>query len=322
MGESLNPRLRRVPVDRLRAAFTRAVARDPVPPDAPIDLRRPFLPASVVPLSYTPSYGDLSPVQALRANQLTGLSFNELIIHFEATFAPAVLAALRRAPVSEDLAACLRHFLEEETRHSAMFARLNRLSAPGWYEQGPFHLVSVPGALRRPTLLLAGRADAFPAVLWLMLAMEEHSIEVSRRFGTASGEPLERHWAAAYHAHLEDEVRHVQVDTHLIERFHTGGSWRRSANAALVAAGIEHFLLAPRRSGARVVAQLVAELPELRPRARELVRQLRRLDHDPAYQAMMYSRESTPLTFALFDRFPEFRRMERVLTAYRPAGHP
>lgn len=322
MGEPSNSRLRSVPLERLRSAFARASPREPVAAEARIDLARPFLPPSVMPLHYTPSFARLTPAQALRANQLTGLCFNELITFFETAFAPAVLAALRQAPIDDDLAACLRHFLDEEARHSAMFQRLNRLSAPGWYDRGPFHLVSVPRSVGLATTYLARRPAAFPAVLWLMLAMEEHSIEVSRRFVAAPTGQLEPSWAAAYHSHLEDEVRHVQVDWRLIEAFHAGARWRRRFNAALVTTGIARFLLAPSRSGARVVAQLVAEFPELRPHASEMVRDLRRLDGSADYQAMMYSRETTPLTFALFDRFPEFRQVGRALTWYAPRVSP
>jgi hypothetical protein len=306
----------------LRGAFARASPREPVPAGATIDLSRPFLPPSLMPLHYTAAAARLTPAQALRANQLTGLCFNELITFFETAFAPAVLAALDRAPIGEDLAACLRHFLAEEARHSAMFRRLNRLSAPGWYERGPFHLISIPRTVRLATTFLARHPAAFPAVLWLMLAMEEHSIEVSRRFAATPAGQLEPQWAAAYHAHLEDEVRHVQVDRHLIEGFHGGARWRRRLNAALVTNGIARFLLAPSRSGARVVARLAAEFPELRPRAAGMVRELRRLDGSAAYQAMMYSRETTPLMFALFDRFPEFRRIGRELTTYEPRVSP
>jgi hypothetical protein len=32
----------------------------------------------------------------------------------------------------------------------------------------------------------------------------------------------------------------------------------------------------------------------------------------------MYSRRTTPLTFALFDEFPEFHQMRCVLRAYKP----
>ena len=51
-----------------------------------------------------------------------------------------------------------------------------------------------------------------------------------------------------------------------------------------------------------------------------MIGELRRLAGNAGYQHMMYSRETTPLTFDLFDAFPEFHSMRRVLLAYTPAG--
>lgn len=307
-----------VPLASLRSAFARGSERDPVAADARIDLARPFLCPTVIPLCYTASWARLGPEHALRANQITGLCFNELITFFETAFAPAVLAALRRQAIQGELAECLRHFLADEARHSAMFQRLNRLSAPGWYGRSPYRLVQVPRPVRSMVRVLTRYPAVFPAVLWIMLALEEHSIEVSRRCAGVEAQ-LEPHWARAWRAHFEDEVRHVQVDGHLIERFHAARpDWMRRANAQLVRTGIARFLLAPSRSGLRVLSQLVAEFPELRPLAPSFAAELVALDRSPAYQSMMYSRQATPLTFELFDRFPEFHNLSAVLAAYRP----
>jgi hypothetical protein len=93
---------------------------------------------------------------------------------------------------------------------------------------------------------------------------------------------------------------------------------RRDWNARLFALLIGRFFLPPTRSAARVIGRLTREFPELRPRRREIARQLRLVGRDPAYQAMMYSRSTTPRTFVLFDRFREMRRMKRVLHSYCP----
>jgi hypothetical protein len=313
---------RRASLERLRVAGARApLDGDPVPEDARIDLARPFLCPTAVPLQYTSAAERLSPEQLLRANQLTGLHYNEVITYFETALAPAALAALSRATPDPALRECLAGFLADEARHTAMFQRLNRLSAPGWYDQAPFRFLVLPPGLRQAIALVTRRAAWFPALLWIMLAAEEHSVEVSRRSAAVASE-LEPTWAAAYRAHALDEVRHVQIDLHLVDRFHSPrGRRERRANAAVVRFVLGHLLLAPGRSGERVLAQLGREFPEARGAAAAMRSELRALGACPAYQAMMYSRETTPLTFALFDRFPEFRRMERVLSAYR-AGAP
>jgi hypothetical protein len=68
----------------------------------------------------------------------------------------------------------------------------------------------------------------------------------------------------------------------------------------------------------RVVRHLIAECPELTPLRKVIESQLVKVGDDPAYHAMMYSRESTPITFALFDRFEEMHPIRTVLRSYQP----
>jgi rubrerythrin len=291
-----------------------------------IDHSRLFVCPTLTPLFYTAGYRELLPAQALRANQITALYFNELIGFFEKSLAPPLLAALSRseaATVSPELQEALRRFAEEERRHSEMFRSLNRLSAPSWYARGDYHVLAVPRLASAVLRFLTRHPVAFPAVLFLMLAMEEHSIEVSRRCGLVAKERIEPTWAAVYRAHLEDEVRHVQMDWHLLDRFYDGRSAAvRRVNAVLLRVMFANFFLRPTRSGPRVVSLLVREFPQLAARKPRMVGELRRLPSRPEYVAMMYSRAATPVTFALFDRFPELRAMARVLTSYTPAVEP
>ena len=112
----------------------------------------------------------------------------------------------------------------------------------------------------------------------------------------------------------------MRVDLELLERFYASRSpVLRRLNAAFFRVTLRRFLLAPGAASAGVVRLLVRELPELRPLEARLLRELRELGTSGEYVAMMYSRETTPHTFALFDRFPELGSMQRVLTTYRPA---
>jgi hypothetical protein len=233
----------RLSLDRLSRPSSRRAPSDSLPSGGPVDRSRLFVCPTVTPLFHTASFASLDPAQALRYNQIAGLSFNELIAFFERSFAPTVLAALR-GRVDPALAACLDRFLEEERGHSEMFERLNRLSAPEWYGRTDTHVVRVPPLLRRLLRFVTERPAVFPAVLWLMLAMEEHSVEVSRRCARLAPERAEPQWAAVYKAHLEDEVRHVQIDWHLVERvYERRPALVRRADALVLRAVLRRFFL-------------------------------------------------------------------------------
>jgi len=245
---------------------------------------------------------------------------NELILRLETQFVDRALAAVTRSrDTNTELSERVRQFRDDEIRHAESWKRLNRLSEPDWYTADRPRLVKVPRFVELLAALVVRYPEACPVIFWLQLAQEEHSIEISRRCLRLP--TLEPRYAAVYGAHLRDEVRHVQVDCHLIERFHAVQSaTARRLTAAAFKWLLGNCFLTPVRSTVRVLDVLTSEYPELRPLLPRMIGELRTLAGNAGYQHMMYSRETTPLTFGLFDAFPEFHSMRRVLLAYTPAG--
>ena len=96
----------------------------------------------------------------------------------------------------------------------------------------------------------------------------------------------------------------------------------RRATALLFRGIVGTLLMTPVHSTARVVRVLAAEYPELAPLVPRMLGELASLPDNADYHEMMYSRRTTPVTFELFDEFPEFHQMRAVLRGYepRPAG--
>jgi P-aminobenzoate N-oxygenase AurF len=288
----------------------------------PIDRSRWFVCPTLTPLYYAPVYCELLESHQRRYNQLTALCFSELISFFETTFAASVLAALaagKRNGIDPELAACLGQFIEEEREHTRWWQQLNQLSEPALYSTRQRAIIRLSAPIRFLLNQITRRPGCFPLVFWVMLALEERSLEISRRCLRMPNHQIEPRYLAIYRAHLQHEVRHVQLDWHLIERFYEPSSLAlRKFNAALLRLAIARFFLPPTRSARRVVRRLVAECPELMPLRKLIETQLVKVGEDPAYHAMMYSRESTPITFALFDRFKEMHELRAVLRFYEP----
>ncbi len=288
----------------------------------PIDRSRWFVCPTLTPLFYAPVYRELDECHRRRYNQLTALSFSELIGFFETTFAASVLAALaksRRQQIDRDLADCLEGFVAEERHHTEWWRRLNRLSELELYASSDQALIRLPSAARFLLRQLTNRPHMFPLVFWVMLALEERSLEISRRCMRLPVEQIEPRYVAIYRAHLAHEVRHVQIDWYLIERYYAGRSATlRKFNAEMFRWAIKRFFLSPTRTAVSVVGRLVAEHPELGAFRSVIKQQLDGVGRDPGYHQMMYSRESTPITFSLFDQFAEFHAMSGVLHSYHP----
>lgn len=69
-----------------------------------------------------------------------------------------------------------------------------------------------------------------------------------------------------------------------------------------------------------MIRRLVAEFPDLQPREGELLAAVRGLARDAAYQRSLFSRETIPRTFALFDAQAEFANLGTVLRGYDRRG--
>lgn len=287
---------------------------------APIDRTRLFFCETLTPLYYTPSYATLAPEHRRRYNQLMGMLSNELILRLETGFVRGALGAVaRRAAGHEELTDVVRRFGDDEKQHAQTWGRLNELSEPAWYSSGNRRLVRVSPALEYLGKVLSRHPFACPVVFWIQLAQEERSVEISRRCLRMPEGALEPRYAAVYAEHLRDEVKHVHIDCHLIERFYAGQSMAvRRTTARVFRWALANLFLRPARSTVHVIEVLAAEHPELQPTVPRLVRELRDLVRNDDYHRMMYSRQTTPLTFEMFDAFPEFHSMTEVLRAYDP----
>ena len=217
------------------------------------------------------------------------------------------------------LQAAVRRFRDDERRHADIWHNLNRLSEPEWYASTNWRLLGIPRAALTAARLVARPPCRVPVVFWLQLVQEERSLDISRRCMRMSPQAMEPRYAAAYMAHLPDEARHVQIDRHLIDTFYRPRSLAvRRATALLFRGIVGTLLMTPVHSTARVVRALADEYPELAPLVPRMLGELASLPDNADYHEMMYSRRTTPVTFELFDEFPEFHQMRAVLRGYEP----
>jgi len=304
---------RRADPVRLLAASRRA-ARDVHPPIiAPADPERPFLPEAFTQLYHTAFYSELSSAQRLRYNQLYGLRCNEQFMMFEQGFTQRVIGGLRdplRRRGEVVLADCLELMLEEEARHHAMFASFNRHCRPDCYddEHGYFTRLSRGEAI--VLSLLTSRSNYWPMLVWLVLVLEEFSLGFSRMLAWDNGDgelgALDPGYAELHRLHLLDEARHVPMDTLAVDWLmaRSGRGFNR-LNAWLFRHALVE-ILAPKRSGIRVIRRLVQDFPALQHQERAMVEAVRALGVDPGVDAIVSDPIAMPQTRQMIDRYPDF----------------
>lgn len=287
-------------------------------PDAPINFSRRFIPEQLTPLYYTSTYSQLSEDQRLRYNQLHAFYFNEQTIFFESRMAQHILHDFVTRELPPVLANGLRVFISEEAQHSNMFRELNRRCRPKIYSKTDFYFVHVSAL---PSMLLTRwvrSAHWFPFFLWILLIQEERALHYAKKFLEEWPE-LEPNFVATQRRHLADEVGHVQWDEQLLEWvWPRMAAIQRKFNARLFIWMMGEYFTTPKRSGLRVVAELVKEFPVLRPLWPEFRSQLLGLSRHEQFNILCYSREVTPKSFAQFDQWPEFCSLNKVLPCYQP----
>lgn len=296
-----------------------------------IDLRRPFVPEHRTQLYYTPVYASLHFEHRLRYNQLFGLRINEYGMMLEQEMTERLLAPVRdRAEVRADpaLAEAVEHIRTEEWAHFRLFAQCNRAARPDLYPPGRDRFFSVLPWWARAMFGFVGLTSRFSAYgLWYIIAMEESSLSLARELAatreTETLGTLDPGFTAVQREHAKDEARHVPAEVHVIERLlMTTPALRRAIDARLFMAMLGG-LVVPTRSGAgaRVIRQLVREMPELKDREEEMLRAVIGLRHNPAFLRSLFNREMMPQSFALFDRVPELARLGERMPGYvRPAA--
>jgi hypothetical protein len=309
-------------IERLAADPARTMR---MPPIERIDLTKPFVPEDYTQLYYTPVYQSLHREHRLRYNQLFGVRVNEYIMMLEADLVSQLLSPLRRhrnVAGNPALVRCLDTMIAEEKHHYACFAALNRACCPAIYADRERYFSELSWPLRglyRAVGLIAGR---LPFALWYLMAMEESSIALARDLGRGVGTdtlgPLEPNFATVHREHMKDEARHLQLDGILIA-LTLQSSWRgtRRLNAALFKSMLGTIMRPSRSgSGAKVIRQLVREMPELACREAEMIDAVLALAHDATFQASLFSRRAMPLTFGVFDRTGEFADLARSMVGY------
>lgn len=282
----------------------------------PIDFSRRFIPERLTPLFHTHVYAQLSDVQSMRYNQLHASYFNEQTIFFESAMAQHILRSFVTLKLPDGLANGLRTFIAEEAEHSNMFRELNRQCLPEIYAKGDFHFINVS---LFPSVCLqqwVKRANWFPFFLWVLLIQEERALFCAKEF-LSETDGLEPHFVATQRRHLADEVGHIQWDEELLDWIwpRIGKTWR-DINAYLFGWMMGEYFTTPKRSGLRVVSELLKEFPALQSLWPELRNQMLQLSHNQEFNLLSYSRTVTPKAFARFDQWPEFRSLSKVLHGY------
>lgn len=304
-----------------RRAQANAYGMDDLPWERAVDRKRMWFPERFTPLAHCEVYEELRPEERLTYNQLHAMATNEQFILLEEGFLVRFVARmLKSGRLPEELRLALQNFMEEELKHTDMFRRLNRVADPERYARGQYSFVQLGRAEEWGLELLSRRPELFVFWCWGALIFEEKTVDYYRQYQRHAKDqpeqPLDPLHEEVHRLHALDEVRHVQIDMHLIQQvYDPRGSLVRGLNQRLIRRLLRNYAR-PRRAGQRVVEETVRQHPRLAELLPVMRQQLLGLGR--AYQEVTYGRKNAPQTFAMFDAYPEFHSLSRVLLCYEP----
>lgn len=288
---------------------SKGLTRFQLPHFKDIGLTSFFVPESFTQLFHTPAYNELNVTQRLHYNQLYGLRTNELFMLFEEGFTRRVISCVMTICAQKDtqFSECLAQMLQEESNHHQMFLAFNRKILPAAYADGLGHFARPRYGESVLLRLATGSSVHWPFLLWLILILEEFSTAFSRLLvERESADNLSAAFVTIHRLHQLDESRHVLLDEELINRFVAPMSKARKRINGWLFRRLFQAILAPKRSGIRVLEALVVDHPELTSTLPRLKAEVRSLHHDPGILKIVCDRRKMPLTYRLLDRYPEF----------------
>lgn len=301
-----------------RQAHERAFSIEDIDWSQSVDHEKAWIPESLELLAWAPSYCLLDVATRRRSNQLYALGVCELFIVFEQSVIRALPAVLARRDLPAVLRETLECFVVEESKHIEMFWRLLETSEPHLYAKRSMHFASVSQAeclfMRRATR----HPDLFLAWIWLTIFLEERTLFVSRQYMKAErAKPgvIDSLHANVHAFHFMDEVRHCQIDQHLISTlYEPQPRWRKWLCAIMHRRALRGFVN-PGRTARRVLARLGAEFPQLRACIiPALLAELPRIGERSDFRTLHFGARALPRNLELLSRYPEHAAALRLLT--------
>lgn len=282
------------------------------------DRRLPWMPDGIGALAFLPSYRLLTAGERLRCNQLQALGVAEQFVWAEALVIRVLARALTgRLRLPAELRLALRHFVEEEDKHVAMFRRLLERSEPAWYPapHPRFFVLSPPE--RWLTASMADHPDVMLVWIWFTIFVEERTLFLSREFARArrrSAEAIDPLHAHVHALHLRDEARHVQLDEHLLAHaYDAQPAWKRALCGRMFAQ-VARAYTTPHRTARSILGVMEREFPRVRATvAQQLRAELPGLRDDLTFRHRVLGRDAMPRTFALLAAYPEHRHTLALL---------
>lgn len=294
----------------------------------PIDRGRYWSPEEIAPLFYLPAYASFLPEEKLRYNQLFAMGVCEQFIWLEEHILVNTLnKVLERNDAPPPLRRALEFFIEEEIKHTRMFRRVLERCEPEWYAGSAsreFRLFNIASWQQFLLDRVLRNPRTFLVWVWTAIFFEERTVDYCRHYlKTAKADPsrLDPTFVMLHEYHFKDELRHYQLDQHLLAWIYDPQpGWKKTLGARMFGALMRGYVN-PSRTSLRILEVMGREFPrldaEVIPR---LKLEIKDIGQSLEFHRMAFSREAVPKTMDLFAEYPELDPIWKLFLVESKAG--
>jgi len=197
---------------------------DDIPWSLKVDHSKKWLPESLNPLCYLPSYSLLSDQEKLTINQYYAAGLCEKFIFFESALSIALDTLLsKKSKLPKNLIQLMEVFYEEEMKHSMMFNRLANTALPQKYQGGDYYFLSKNYKIWLANNVIFKNPNIFIYWVWLGAYFEEKTVVFSQEY-IRNRKEVDELFFKVHKFHLLDEARHVEMERHFFNYFYDAKS--------------------------------------------------------------------------------------------------
>jgi hypothetical protein len=187
-----------------------------------LDLSRPWVPESLLPLFGTRSLAALSGSQRLRYNQAYAKQLLEEFIWLERYLILAPVVRVSQRPgLDPDVASVLRSFISDERHHVASFSKLRELAIKASGPKSSSSLFNPPPSVRAFACLAARFPFKFAFWTTVIQDLEDYAVKVGQTY--KRDRTVDPAFRDVFVAHAQDEARHCRYDRLLTMWLRPGG---------------------------------------------------------------------------------------------------
>jgi len=272
-----------------------------------VDHSKKWMPDSLLPLNYLPSFQKLPQEEQLLLNQYYASGICEKFIFFESALCVSLKELLKKPErLDPELIPLMKIFNEEEEKHSAMFQRLQNTAYPEKYKGGEYFFINNSLKHWLFSNVIFKNPNFFKIWLWLGSYFEEKTVVFSQEY-IKNRKTLDPLFFQVHRYHLLDEARHVEIDRLFFKEFFDSASRFERKVAYKMLVSILESLEVPKVTLNAIFTEVKKSTKVQNPEIyNQIYSEIDMLKSATEYRRLLFGKKRFPVFQSIAKSYPDF----------------